>query len=85
MNAFGAALLALVAEGGGVLTGILLLYLFHIKSKRLIGMLFGTTSGIMIAMICFDVLPHALESGDWCANGNSNRNFFRGFYRTFRR
>lgn len=64
MNAFGAALLALVAEGGGVLTGILLLYLFHIKSKRLIGMLFGTTSGIMIAMICFDVLPHALESGE---------------------
>ena len=64
MNAFAAALLAFVAEGGGVLTGILLLYFFHIKSKRLIGMLFGTTSGIMIAMICFDVLPHALEAGE---------------------
>lgn len=64
MSAFQAALLAFVAEGLGVLTGILLLYFFHIKSKRLIGMLFGTTSGIMIAMICFDVLPHALECGE---------------------
>lgn len=64
MSAFSAAILALIAEGGGVLIGILLLYFFHIKSKRLIGMLFGTTSGIMIAMICFDVLPHALEAGE---------------------
>lgn len=64
MNILSTTLMAFFAEGMGVLIGILLLYLFHIKSKRLIGMLFGTTSGIMVAMICFDVLPHALESGE---------------------
>lgn len=56
-------LLGLLAEGLGVAVGILLLYLFHITNKRLIGMLFGTTSGIMVALICFDVLPHALTLG----------------------
>ncbi|MDA3734223.1 ZIP family metal transporter [Niameybacter massiliensis] len=64
MNIGSMILLALLAEGSGVLIGIVLYYLFDIKSKRLIGMLFGTTSGIMIAMICFDVLPHATKSGE---------------------
>lgn len=57
--------LGFLAEGVGVAIGILLLYLCNISNKRLIGMLFGGTSGIMIAMICFDVLPEAL---------NTNRN-----------
>ncbi|ADZ83361.1 ZIP family metal transporter [Cellulosilyticum sp. ST5] len=55
--------LGLLAEGGGLSFGILLLYLFHIKNERLIGMLFGGTSGLMLAMICFDILPEALEKG----------------------
>lgn len=66
MQALHMGLLALVAEGLGVATGIVLLYLFNIKSRRIIGMLFGATSGIMISMICFDVLPEALH-----ANKNS--------------
>lgn len=55
-------LLGFLAEGFGLGMGILLLYIFNIKSQRKIGMLFGGTSGLMIAMICFDVLPEALES-----------------------
>lgn len=56
-------ILGLIAEGGGLSLGILLLYLFRIKNERLIGMLFGGTSGLMLAMICFDVLPEGLERG----------------------
>lgn len=55
--------IALIAEGLGVSIGILLMYLFQIKNQRTIGMLFGATSGIMIAMICFDILPEALKMG----------------------
>lgn len=61
MEALGAGFLAFLAEGIGVSIGILLLYLFNIQNKRIIGMLFGCTSGIMIAMICFDILPEALQ------------------------
>lgn len=64
MNAIGAGLLAFMAEGLGVAMGILLLYLFNIQNKRIIGMLFGGTSGIMVAMICFDILPEALHIGN---------------------
>lgn len=64
MNVWNMMLLAFAAEGLGVLIGIVLYYLFNIKSQRVIGMLFGITSGIMIAMICFDVLPHATQEGE---------------------
>lgn len=64
MNIWNIILLAFAAEGVGVLVGMMLYYFFNITSQRLIGMLFGTTSGIMIAMICFDVLPHAAETGE---------------------
>ncbi|MGL4343654.1 MAG: ZIP family metal transporter [Cellulosilyticaceae bacterium] len=63
MNSLYAGFIGFLAEGGGVLIGIVLLYLFQISNKRLIGMLFGCTSGIMIAMICFEILPEALDSG----------------------
>ncbi len=52
-----------IAEGVGVAIGIMLLYLFNIESKRVIGILFGGTAGIMIALICFDVLPDAFIMG----------------------
>ncbi|OOB77832.1 MAG: zinc permease [Epulopiscium sp. Nuni2H_MBin001] len=55
--------LGFLSEGIGVALGILLLYLFNIKSKRMIGILFGGTAGIMIALICFDVLPDAFIMG----------------------
>lgn len=64
MNVINAGLLGFAAEGLGVAIGIILLYLFNIQNKRMIGMLFGCTSGIMIAMICFDILPEALEMGN---------------------
>lgn len=62
MEALKVGIIALGAEGLGVAIGILLLYLFNIKNRRLIGMLFGATSGIMIAIICFDILPEALQA-----------------------
>lgn len=61
MNTIETILLAFLAETIGVAIGIILLYVFNIRSKRIIGMLFGCTSGIMIAMICFDILPEALH------------------------
>lgn len=63
MHSMFPSFIAFVAEAGGVFVGIVLVYLFHIENKRVIGMLFGMTSGIMMGMICFDVLPEALESG----------------------
>lgn len=56
-------LIGVLTEGGGLIIGALLLYLFRIKSARVMGMLFGATSGIMIAMICFDIIPEALGTG----------------------
>lgn len=61
MNIWLTAVIAMIAEGIGLEIGIILLYIFRVRSSRLIGMLFGGTSGLMIALICFDVLPHALE------------------------
>lgn len=58
-----AGLLGLLSEGGGLITGILILYLFQIKSGKKMGMLYGATSGLMLAMICFDILPEALDKG----------------------
>lgn len=63
MNALMVGGLALFAEGLGVAIGITLFYFFNIKDKKLIGMLYGVTSGIMIAMICFDILPEATSLG----------------------
>ena len=56
-------LLGLLAEGGGLGIGILLLHFFHIKNGKTMGMLYGATSGLMLAMICFDILPEALNKG----------------------
>ncbi|OON96040.1 MAG: zinc permease [Epulopiscium sp. Nele67-Bin005] len=61
MGAIFAFSIAFLAEGLGVAIGIILLYIFKIQDKRIMGMLFGATSGIMIALICFDVLPNALS------------------------
>ncbi len=63
MELLSIGLIGLLTEGGGLMIGALLLYLFKVKNKKLMGMLFGATSGIMIAMICFDILPQALEMG----------------------
>lgn len=58
-----AGLLGVVSEGGGLIAGILILYFFQIKSGKKMGMLYGATSGLMLAMICFDILPEALDKG----------------------
>lgn len=63
MNASYIGLLALLSEALGLSIGIILLYVFQIKNKRIIGMLFGCTSGLMIALMCFDVLPEAMTMG----------------------
>ncbi|OON98475.1 MAG: zinc permease [Epulopiscium sp. Nele67-Bin004] len=63
MEAISAFLVGFLAEGIGVMIGIILLYLFNIKSKKLIGVLFGATAGIMISLICFHILPEAFEMG----------------------
>ena len=56
-------LIGLLAEGGGLSLGIILLHFFHIKNGKSMGMLYGATSGLMLAMICFDILPEALNKG----------------------
>lgn len=56
-------LLGLLAEGGGLITGFFILYFFQIKSGKTMGMLYGATSGLMLSMICFDILPEALDKG----------------------
>jgi len=61
MNIWLIGIIAMIAEGLGLFLGIVLLYVFKVKSNRVIGMLFGGTSGLMIAMICFDILPQALS------------------------
>ncbi len=63
MDLINIGIMGIIIEGGGLMAGTLLLYLFRINNPRLMGMLFGGTSGIMIAMICFDILPEALQSG----------------------
>ena len=60
-NLWRVAWIILLAEGLGLSSGIAGFYLLNIKSRRIIGMLFGGTSGLMIAVICFDVLQEALE------------------------
>ncbi len=60
----GAFFTAFIAEGLGVALGILILYIFNIQSKKIIGMLYGGTSGIMIALICFDILPKAVVASN---------------------
>ncbi len=63
MEIVNAGLTGLMAEGSGLCIGIIVLYFFKIKNGRNMGMLYGATSGLMLAMICFDVLPEALEKG----------------------
>ena len=53
----------LLAEGGGLIVGFFILYFFQIKSGKVMGMLYGATSGLMLSMICFDILPEALSKG----------------------
>lgn len=63
MDAVTMGLLGFVSEAGGLITGFIILYFFKIKSGKKMGMLYGATSGLMLAMICFDVLPEALDKG----------------------
>lgn len=63
MDAGTIGILGLLAEGGGLIIGFFILYLFKIKVGKNMGMLYGATSGLMLAMICFDILPEALNKG----------------------
>ena len=63
MDVINAGLMGLFAEAGGLLMGIFILYGLTLKEGKIMGMLYGATSGLMLAMICFDVLPEALEKG----------------------
>lgn len=63
MDFMNAGLMGFISEGFGLLTGILCLYGLKIKDGKVMGMLYGGTSGLMLAMICFDVLPEALNKG----------------------
>lgn len=63
MDSMNAGLMGLISEGFGLIIGILCLYGFKIKDGKAMGMLYGGTSGLMLAMICFDVLPEALDKG----------------------
>lgn len=63
MNIWTASGVGFIAEGLGVTTGVLLLVLLQFKSKRLQGMMMGLAAGLMMAIICFDILPEAFKQG----------------------
>ena len=63
MDVRAVGMLGLIAESIGLITGFLILYFVQIKNGKNMGMLFGATSGLMLAMICFDILPEALNKG----------------------
>ena len=50
---------------GMVGTGLGGAMVFFMKNpgKRLMGTLLGFTGGIMLAVVCFDLIPHAFEIG----------------------
>ena len=52
-----------ISKALGTMVGVFLLYMWQVSNKRIIGMMFGGTSGLMLAMICFDILPEALSKG----------------------
>lgn len=52
-----------IGKALGTMVGVFVLYMWQMKNKRVMGMMFGGTSGLMLAMICFDVLPEALSKG----------------------
>lgn len=47
----------------GILTGIILSFLTSKKGKRFQGTIMGFTAGLMIATVCFDLLPEAFLRG----------------------
>ena len=47
----------------GILTGIILSFLTSKKGKRFQGTIMGFTAGLMIATVCFDLLPEAFSRG----------------------
>lgn len=63
MDIIEAGLIGFICEGVGVGLGVILLYFFHVKNGKMMGMLYGATSGLMLAMICFDILPTAFNRG----------------------
>lgn len=63
MDGIRAGLLGFFVEGVGLSVGVIALYMLRIKNGKTMGMLYGATSGLMLAMICFDVLPEALDKG----------------------
>lgn len=62
MSVWMIGIIALLAEGAGLTLGISMVYEWKVIHERVMGMLFGGTSGLMIALICFDILPEALKS-----------------------
>ena len=63
MNIWNAGMVGMVAEGLGVITGMLFLIQLKIKDKRVQGMMMGLAAGLMTAIICFDILPGAFRQG----------------------
>lgn len=63
MNIWTAGSIGFMAEGIGISTGVLLLFLFKLRDKRLQGMMMGLAAGLMISIISFDILPGAFEQG----------------------
>jgi len=63
MNIWTAGGVGFIAEGLGVAIGVFLLGLLRFKSKRLQGMMMGLAAGLMMAIICFDILPEAFKQG----------------------
>ncbi len=58
------ALYALIGTASGVLGttgGGMAAYLFHTKKRDVLGVVLDFAAGLMLAVVCFDLLPHAFE------------------------
>lgn len=63
MNIWTTGGIGVIAEGVGVTTGVVLYTFLNIRNKRLQGMMMGLAAGLMMAIICFDILPSAFAQG----------------------
>lgn len=61
-SVFEILLVAFIAGVGGTGVGGILGSFFHKSSNRVISLLLSATSGIMIAIVCFDLLPESIEA-----------------------
>ncbi len=63
MNIWVTGGIGVIAEGIGVTIGVILYTFLNIRNKKMQGIMMGLAAGLMMAIICFDILPGAFAQG----------------------